>query len=97
MSIVVQDANGCLANASVNITQPAPLTATFVGANPICNGSCDGTVTVTPSGGTSGYQYAANGGALQAGTTITGLCGGANTILVQDANGCQFTGKSAAS
>src|SRR3989344_5108695 len=92
VSIVVQDANGCLANASVNITQPAPLSATFVGVNPICNGSCDGTVTVTASGGTSGYQYAANGGALQAGTTITGLCGGANTILVQDANGCQFTG-----
>ncbi len=92
VSIVVQDANGCLANSSVNITQPAPLSATFVGVNPICNGVCNGTVTVTPSGGTSAYQYAANGGALQAGTTITGLCGGANTILVQDANGCQFTG-----
>ncbi len=95
VNIVVQDANGCLANSSVTITQPAVLSATFAGVNPICNGSCDGSVTITPSGGTAGYQYSANGGALQAGNTITGLCGGANTILVQDANGCQFTGNQA--
>lgn len=95
VNIVVQDANGCLANASVNITQPAPLTATFVGANPICNGICNGSVTVTASGGTLGYQYSANGGALQGSNVIPGLCGGPNTILVQDSQGCQFTGNQA--
>lgn len=89
--VVVKDANGCLTNADVTITQPTPVSATFVKTNPICNGSCDGTIAVTASGGTPTYQYSLNGGALQSGTTITGGCGGNNTILVQDAHGCQFT------
>ena len=59
--------------------------------NPICNGACDGTITATPSGGTPTYQYSLNGGPLQTSNTITGACGGNNTILIQDANGCQFT------
>lgn len=89
--VVVKDANGCLTNADVTITQPAPVSATFVKTNPVCQGACDGTITVTASGGTPAYQYSLNGGALQSGTTITGGCGGNNTILVQDAHGCQFT------
>ena len=89
--VVVKDANGCLTNADVTITQPAPVSATFVKTNPICHGSCDGAITVTASGGTPTYQYSLNGGALQSVTTITGACGGNNTILVQDAHGCQFT------
>jgi large repetitive protein len=90
ISVVVKDANGCLTNSNVVITQPTPVSATFVKTNPICNGSCDGTITVTPSGGTPTYQYSLNGGTLQSGNTITGGCGGNNTILVVDANGCQF-------
>ncbi|AEA44877.1 PKD domain-containing protein [Fluviicola taffensis] len=90
-SVVVKDANGCLTNSDIIITQPAPVSGTFVNTNPICNGVCDGTITVTPSGGTPTYQYSLNGGALQAGNTITGGCGGNNTIMIQDSHGCQFT------
>ncbi|WP_300666138.1 PKD domain-containing protein, partial [Fluviicola sp.] len=89
--VVIKDANGCLTNADVTVTQPTPVSATFVKTNPICNGSCDGTIAVTASGGTPAYQYSLNGGTLQSGTTITGACGGNNTILVQDAHGCQFS------
>lgn len=89
--VVVKDANGCLTNADVTITQPAPLSATFVKTNPVCNGSCDGTISITASGGTSAYQYSLNGGTLQSGTTVTGACGGNNTVLVQDAHGCQYS------
>lgn len=89
--VVVQDANGCLTNANVVITQPTPVSGTFVNTNPICNGSCDGTITATASGGTPTYQFSLNGGPLQASNAIVGACGGTNTILIQDANGCQFT------
>ncbi|WP_430403218.1 PKD domain-containing protein [Fluviicola sp.] len=89
--VVVKDANGCLTNTNVVITQPTPVSGTFVNTNPICNGACDGTITATPSGGTPTYQFSLNGGALQASNTITGACGGSNTIMIQDANGCQFT------
>jgi gliding motility-associated-like protein len=89
--VVVKDANGCLTNTNVVITQPTPVSGTFVKTNPICNGACDGTITATPSGGTPTYQYSLNGGALQASNTITGACGGNNTIMIQDSHGCQFT------
>ena len=89
--VVVKDANGCLTNSDVTITQPATVSGTFVSTNPICNGACDGTITATPSGGTPTYQYSLNGGPLQASNTLTGACGGNNTIMIQDSHGCQFT------
>jgi gliding motility-associated-like protein len=90
-NIVVRDANGCLSNMVVNITQPPVLTATFTHTDPVCNGACDGTVTVSATGGTPSYQYSANGGTLQASNILTSLCSGGSTILVQDSQGCQFT------
>lgn len=90
--VVVKDANGCLANSTVIITQPAPLVAAYTLVNPICPGACNGSITVTGvGGGTAPYTYSANGGAFQPAATLTGLCAGANTIVVQDANGCQLT------
>lgn len=92
VNLVVQDANGCLANGLVNMTQPAVLTATFSNTNPICEDVCDGQIAVTASGGSTPYQYSINGGALQTGSIITGVCGDVNNaVMVQDANGCQFT------
>lgn len=90
--VVVRDANGCLANSVVVISQPAPLAATYTPTNPICPDVCNGQVVVnTVTGGTGPYQYSSNGGPLQVSNTLTGLCDGPNTILVQDANGCQLT------
>jgi large repetitive protein len=91
VSLVVQDANGCLSNSAVTITQPAPLTATYVNTNPLCHDGCDGQIAVTASGGTPGYQYSANGGTLQTSGILTNLCSGNRTVLVQDAHGCQLT------
>jgi len=91
VNVVVQDAHGCLANSLVNITQPAPLTATYALTDPICHNSCDGQIAVTASGGTPAYQYSANGGPLQPSLTLTGLCSGNQQILVQDSHGCQLT------
>ncbi|MEG4547467.1 SprB repeat-containing protein, partial [Microcoleus sp. Aus8_D2] len=91
VNLVVKDANGCLTNSDVTITQPTPVSATFSNTNPICNGVCNGQIVVTPSGGTPTYQYSINGGALQTSNTITGACGGNNSVLIQDSHGCQFT------
>jgi len=91
IGVVVQDANGCLSNANVPITQPTQLTATYVNTNPVCAGACDGGILVSPSGGTSTYQFSVDGGALQSSGNLSGLCGGNHTILVQDAQGCQIT------
>lgn len=89
--VVIQDSHGCLANADVTITEPPVLTATFTHTDPLCHDVCNGQVVVTASGGTSAYQYSVNGGTLQSSNTFTAVCSGNNTMLVQDANGCQFT------
>jgi large repetitive protein len=91
VNIVVQDANGCLANSVVNIPQPAPLTATLVATDPTCHDACNGQVVMTPAGGTATYQYSANGGPLQSSPTLTDLCPGPQQLMVQDIRGCQFT------
>ena len=91
VGVVVEDANGCLTNANVPITQPSQLTAAYSLTDPICFGQCNGEISVTASGGTPSYQFSVNGGAMQGSVNLTGLCAGNNTVLVQDANGCQIT------
>lgn len=92
INVVVRDANGCLANSIVPITQPAAITATYTLTNPVCPDICNGQVQVnTPAGGTSPYQYSANGGGFQLSGLLTGLCDGPNSIVVRDAHGCLLT------
>jgi gliding motility-associated-like protein len=88
VDIVVRDSKGCLVNSTVNITQPAPLSATFTTVNPVCNGSCDGSITVTPAGGVPAYNYSLNGGTAQTSSTILNVCAGTQDVLITDANGC---------
>lgn len=89
-TVNIVDANGCATSATVNITQPAALTATGAQTNVLCNGVCSGSATVTPAGGTAPYTYAwapAGGN----GATATALCAGTYTATVTDANGCIIT------
>ena len=48
-----------------------------------CNGLCDGTATVTPSGGTAPYGFLWSNG--QTDSIVTGLCAGViDTVIVTD-------------
>lgn len=86
--VTITDANGCTGNASVTITEPAGVTGTINPTNILCNGACNGQASVTASGGTSPYTYLWNDPALQTTATATGLCAGAYTVQVTDANNC---------
>ena len=88
VDLVVRDSKGCLTNSTVTITQPAPLAATFTKVDPICNGSCDGSITMNATGGTPAYSYTLNGGTAQASNVISNVCGGTQNVLVTDMNGC---------
>lgn len=86
-TINVTDNNGCIASASVTITEPATLLSSISATtNVSCNGLCDGSATVSASGGTTAYSYLWQGGGTSA--TKTGLCAGSFTVTVTDANGC---------
>ncbi len=90
-TINVTDANGCTATASGTITQPTALTAAITNTgNVTCFGNSDGTLTVTPAGGSPAYTYAwAPSGGNAA--TATNLSAGTYTITITDANGCSAT------
>lgn len=84
------DANGCSITNTFNITQPPALAVSGTQTNLLCNGVCNGSASVLPSGGTSPYSYAwSPSGGFNA--TANGLCAGTYTCTVTDANGCTIT------
>ncbi len=90
-TIVVTDANGCSVTANGTITQPTAVTAVISNTGNIsCFGKNNGTLTVTPGGGTPAYAYswAPIGGNA---ATATNLSAGTYTVTVTDANGCSAT------
>lgn len=90
-TITVTDANGCQATANVTLTNPPAITATVATTSVLCVGACNGVATVTAGGGTPGYTYSWDNGAFVASNSISTLCAGTHTVVVQDANGCTFS------
>ncbi|MBS1611661.1 MAG: T9SS type A sorting domain-containing protein, partial [Bacteroidetes bacterium] len=85
-SVTVTDANGCIATASATVNEPAAIAATANVQDVTCNGTGDGSITVSVSGGTGSYAYAWSNGANTA--NIGGLAGGAYTLTITDYNLC---------
>jgi len=90
--VTVTDTAGCLAALSQFIFEPnsvfAAVTAT---SEPLCFGGCDGTATVSASGGDGNYTFLWNGGSSVNVANNTGLCAGPYSVVVSDGNGCSFT------
>jgi gliding motility-associated-like protein len=92
-SVQVTDGNGCITTQPVIITDNLAITATVTTIDATCNGTCDGSALVVPSGGVPPYAFSWTGGNA-AGQTINavgGLCGGNYTVTITDALGCSFT------
>jgi gliding motility-associated-like protein len=93
-TVLATDANGCTISTLVNITQPpALLFGAPVVVNNTCFGGNTGSISITASGGSSGYAYLLNPGGIPNTTGVfTGLStlgGGAGyTVTVTDTNGC---------
>lgn len=55
-TVTITDSKGCTASQSVNVTQPAVLTATSTVSAILCNGGLS-TITISATGGTPPYTY----------------------------------------
>jgi hypothetical protein len=86
-AVLVTDANGCSANASVLIQSNA-INIQISSQDASCPGMSDGYATAIPSGGTPPYSYLWSpvGGTN---ATAASLAGGLYTISVTDQQGCQ--------
>jgi large repetitive protein len=89
-TVTVSSPAGCTATQTFNITAPPVLTSTGSQTNILCNGTCTGSASVTPSGGVGPYTYvwAPSGGTS---ASATGLCVNSYTVTFTDANGCTGT------
>ncbi len=88
-TVTITDDNGCIASQSVTITQPPLLASTATQTNVSCNGSNDGTATVTAAGGSPPYSYLWSNGATT--SQITNLTSQTYSVTITDANGCTTT------
>ncbi|MEZ4721770.1 MAG: hypothetical protein R2813_07850, partial [Flavobacteriales bacterium] len=89
-TVTVTDAHGCTSTSSSTVTQPSVLSASVsTVSNVSCNGGSDGSLSATPSGGTSGYTYLWSN--AQTSATSTGLSASTYTVTVTDANSCTTT------
>lgn len=87
----VRDANGCVSDRTLDITEPQPFLAVIDGTdNVTCNGGSDGAVYATISGGTQPYSIDWTGpaGWTASTATITNLIAGTYSLTVTDLNGC---------
>lgn len=88
-NVTITDANGCTASATFELGQPDELAVGIVTTDETCRGGCNGTGTVTPSGGTPSYSYVWSDGNTTA--SANGLCAGTSFVTVTDAFNCTVT------
>ncbi|MFN8322818.1 MAG: gliding motility-associated C-terminal domain-containing protein [Chitinophagales bacterium] len=87
--VIITDANGCTKRDSVIITEPSALILSISTTNILCNGSNNGSVDLSVTGGTGGYTYTwSNNTSAQ---DLTGVAAGTYTVTVLDANSCSAT------
>lgn len=89
-ALLITDDSGCDTTVQVLITEPPSLTQQAVVTQASCFGVCDGSIVVTPAGGTAGYTFSwdpvpPNG---QGSNGAFGLCAGDYELTVTDVNGC---------
>ncbi|WP_228853099.1 T9SS type B sorting domain-containing protein [Aegicerativicinus sediminis] len=98
-TVTIRDANGCLATSNIDLTQPAPISAS-IEATPttlLCFGDNNASVSATNvTGGSGSYQFTLffeDGTQLgpQANNTFENLGAGTYYITISDGLSCEFT------
>jgi large repetitive protein len=90
-NIVVTDtASKCSVLTTIVVPVSPKPTISITGQTPTnCVLPCNGTATASAINGVGPYTYSSNTGGFGASTTLTALCFGTNTIIVQDSKGCK--------
>jgi gliding motility-associated-like protein len=96
-SVIVKDANNCLVNNTITLTQPNGFTTSITsptvvgGYNITCNGQNNGSIVLNVLGGTPAFSYAWSGPNAynSSSQNLNSLVAGVYSVQVTDANGCR--------
>ncbi len=92
--VAVRDDRGCtVPGSTLIVTEPPLLTMLIDTVKASCNSfTNDGSITITPGGGTPSYSYSIdNGTTWQANPLFTSLFAGSYTVVLRDQNSCTLT------
>ncbi|MCC6689218.1 MAG: choice-of-anchor L domain-containing protein [Saprospiraceae bacterium] len=96
--VTITDQNGCQKTTSVTMLEPEAISAATSTVNPKCFNGSDGSISVTPNGGTAPYTYLwDNNAGNQTTQTATALAEGTYHVTITDKNGCTQTSQASIS
>ena len=88
-TVLVQDANGCVGQYSVTLTEPNPIVVTTTTVDLTCHDDQSGSVTVNAAGGAGVLAYGVDGEwGFQSSNIFNGLGVGNFLAVVRDGAGC---------
>ena len=87
-TVVATDVTGCTNTLNIIVTTTSTIPGTITATPTSCPLSTDGTITVTPTGGTPPYSYSLDGGPSQPGNIFINVAPGPHTVIFTDAMGC---------
>ncbi len=90
-TVTVASACSNTMTATVIISGSGNMTISTSSTPVSCNGGCNGTGTITLSGGTTPYTYSWNTSPVQTTPTATGLCAGTYSVVITDSGSCSGT------
>ncbi len=94
-SVTVTDDNGCTATTSVEVDEPlASVSAAATNTDVTCFGDNNGSINLTPSGGTGAFTYDWDNDGVGDNNDpqdLSNLSPGTYSVTVTDANGCTAT------
>ncbi len=90
--VVVTNGLGCVTIDTSLVIDPQPIVPNPITTPASCAGACDGSASVTPTGGVAPFTYDWAPDPVDGDSTgtVTGLCAGSYTVLITDSVGCSI-------
>ncbi|MCB9203587.1 MAG: gliding motility-associated C-terminal domain-containing protein [Flavobacteriales bacterium] len=89
-TVVVTDANGCQAQASVTVDGPPAIVSNATSMASSCSNVADGSIDLSVVGGVPGYTFDWQPGSIDT-EDLNGVEFGTYTVTITDATGCSIT------
>ena len=86
--VTITDTNGCEYFAFASLEEPEAITANLTIDDITCFGGRDGSITISPQGGTPPYEFSVDNQFYNGASTIVGLTAQEYDVFIKDANDC---------